>query len=261
MPQHSGADRAKVRRSIAGWTVWLKLPRVLLVGAAIVFAGLLIGYVGTVLFVFPPQRAEVNLTRVPDLVGRTPEEARARAERSKLGYEEVGGIHHGDSARVVLAQEPLSGQLAEPGSPIRVTVNLGPKQRALPNVVGLGRAQAEIVLKQAGYKSELEWVDDDADVGLVVDTEPGPATALALSSTVRVLVSAGSRVVQVPDLVTRSLVEARSSLDRLGLQLGEVTPDSASLAAPGTVLAQVPDAGTRVSRGTPIAVVVAGPSG
>ncbi len=261
MQQRSGADRAKAKRPTAGWTLWLKLPRVLLVGAAVVSTGLLIGYVGTVLFVFPPQRAAVNLTRVPDLVGSTPDEARARAERSKLGYEEVGGIHHEDLAKVVLAQEPLSGQLAEPGSPIRVTVNLGPKQRPLPNVVGLDRAQAEVVLKQAGYKSELEWVDDDADVGLVIDTEPAPSTALALNSTVRVLVSAGSRVVHVPDLVTRSLVEAQGSLDRLGLQLGEVTQDSASLAAPGTVLAQVPEAGTRVSRGTPVTVVVAGPSG
>jgi serine/threonine-protein kinase len=95
---------------------------------------------------------------------------------------------------------------------------------------------------------------------MVVDSDPRPGTPLTLTSTVRLLVSAGSRVVMVPDLMTRSLVEAEESLERLGLRLGDVAQDSASLAAPGTVLAQVPDAGTRVSRGTPIAVVVAGKS-
>ncbi len=63
--------------------------------------------------------------------------------------------------------------------------------------------------------------------------------------------------VLVPDVVTRSLPEARAVLERLGLQLGVVVRDSTSLAAPGTVIAQSPDPGVVVDRATGIVVTVA----
>ncbi len=52
----------------------------------------------------------------------------------------------------------------------------------------------------------------------------------------------------------RSLEEARETLRRLGLQLGEISEDSASLAAPGTVIGQNPPPGTQVARATRVAV-------
>lgn len=260
MPHAFDAESPEMSQPLearASWRLWTTEPRRLaLTSLGVAALGFLIGYLITVVAVFPPQSAGAGLKRVPDLVGRSADEAHSRVERAGLAYAEAG-LYHPDVPGTVVAQEPLGGQMAEPASPVRVTVSLGPKMRPVPDVVGLSHLQAEVALERAGYESELIWVDADADVGEVVGTQPAPGTPLGLPGRVSVLVSAGPRRVRVPDLVTRSLTEAQATLERLGLRLGEVSEDSASLAAPGTVLRQSPQAAVEVARATKVSVSVA----
>ncbi len=252
------AETDPSQRGRAGWRLWVTSPRHLLVtaaGAAVL--GLSLGYLVTVLFVFPPHNVAADLTRVPDVVGRTVDDARQRAEREDLAFEEVLGIHHAQPPGTVVAQEPLAGQMAPRGSPLQVTVSLGPPERPVPDVVGLSREQAETILIQAGFEVEVLRVDASADVGQVVGTRPAPGTPVQLPGGVRLLVSAGASSVRVPDLAMQSLAEAESTLRRLGLRLGEVAEDSASLAAPGTVLRQSPAAGDEAVRGASVSVTLA----
>jgi serine/threonine-protein kinase len=261
MPHDSDVDWAESDASEpgrAGWRLWVTSPRHLVVTTAGAAAlGLFVGYLVTVLFVFPPHNVAADLTRVPDVVGRTVDEARRRTEREDLAFEEALGIHHARPVGTVVAQEPLAGQMAAPGSPLRVTVSLGPPERPVPDVVGLSREQAEMILLQAGFEVDVTRVDASADVGQVVGTRPAPGTPVELPGRVRLLVSAGASTVQVPDLAMQSLTEAEATLRRLGLRLGEVAEDSASLAAPGTVLGQSPLAGDQAARGARVAVTVA----
>ncbi len=231
-----------------------RLPVVL---AGLGVLGLLLGYVAAVLVVFPPQTSSVELVRVPKAVSLEAAQAREVIEGAGLAYAEGGRLYHRSPPGTVIAQEPLAGQMAGPGSDVRVTLSLGPKLSPVPDVVGLSHSQAEVALARAGYESELDWVDADADVGQVVDTRPAPGTPLQLPGTVRLFVSAGARRVRVPNLVTLSLSGAQETLERLGLRLGEVRQDSASLAAPGTVLGQTPASGTVVDRATRVVVTVA----
>jgi serine/threonine-protein kinase len=217
----------------------------------------LLGYLVTVLFVFPPHNVAADLRRVPDVVGRTVEEARRRTEREDLALEEALAIHHAQPLGTVVAQEPLAGQMARPGSALRVTTSLGPPERPVPDVVGLSREQAEMILLQAGFEVEVTRLDASADVGQVVGVRPAPGTPVVPPGGVRLLVSAGPSSVQIPDLSMQSLTEAEATLRRLGLRLGEVVEDSASLAAPGTVLGQSPVAGEQAARGARVSVTVA----
>ncbi|UCF20978.1 MAG: PASTA domain-containing protein [Gemmatimonadota bacterium] len=254
--EHSVGTPALAERP--GAESWLSSPlNVAGVAAAISVAGILIGYVLVVLFVFPSQHTGPDLKRVPDLVGKTREDGRALAERAGLMLDELGGLEHKQPAGTIVAQEPLASQMAEPGTAIRVIVSLGAGQHPLPAVVGMHHEQAEIALAQAGFEIEVTWVDADVDVGQVVGTRPAPGANLALGDSVRILVSSGSRVVQVPDLLERTLVEARATLERLGLEVGDIDEDSATAAAPGTVLNQSPAAGSRVARGTRVLLTVA----
>lgn len=225
--------------------------------AGVMVIGLLLGYVSAALFVFPSKSSSVDLVRVPEVVRLETTEAREAVEAANLVYDEDGGLKHRSPTGTVISQEPLAGQMAEPGSTVSVMVSLGPRPSPVPDVVGLNHSQAELALARAGYASEFDWVDDDADVGQVVDTRPAPGTPLELADTVRLFVSAGARRVMVPNLVTLSLSGARETLERLGLRLGDVRQDSASLAAPGTVLGQTPSSGTVVDRATRVGVTVA----
>lgn len=244
---------------LSGWRARLSKPRSFLASTGVVItAGLVVGYVLAALVLFPAQGSLVVMTEVPQLVGREGAAASRSLERLGLTYLEGAPIHHPEvRMESVVAQDPLAGQMVEPGSTVRVTLSLGPKERPVPDVLGLSRNQAETALQRAGFRTQLALVDAEADVGEVVATEPEPGTPLRLPSTIRMLVSAGPPRVLVPDVVTRSLAETRAVLERLGLQLGVVVRDSTSLAAPGTVIAQSPDPGVVVDRATGIVVTVA----
>lgn len=224
---------------------------------AVALSGLVIGYGVAAVAVFPSGNSGTNLTRVPELVGMSSAEARERIEQAGLVFDEAAALDYPAAAGTVLAQEPLAGQVANPGSTVEVTVSLGPKRRSVPNVLGLGHEQAQSVLARAGYRSELVWVDSDEAVGAVVDTRPAAGTPLEREATVRVVASAGLPRVAVPDLVNLSLSKAQRDLERLGLRLGAVGRDSTSLVAPGTVLGQSPAAGVVVDRATRVKVTVA----
>lgn len=262
MPRDYGGDPSKGRLpSLGRLRRWYRsltaAGRVVIAIIAVVASGLVIGYGVAAVAVFPSGGSAGNLTRVPDLVGRSSAEARERVERVGLVYNEAAGLEHPAAAGTVLAQEPLGGQVSDPGSTVDVTVSQGPRRRPVPNLRGLRHEQAQSVLARAGYRSELVWVDADEYVGAVVDTRPSAGTPLEQEATVQIVVSAGLPRVAVPDLVSLSLAEAQKDLERLGLRLGTVGRDSASLAAPGTILGQSPSPGTVVERATRIRVTVA----
>ncbi len=230
----------------------------LLAAAGVTLVGLLIGYAVDVVVLFPSAGASTELVRVPELVGMAADEARSAVEETGLGYAADGGLHHPRAAAGrVVAQDPLPEQMARRGTEVSVTLSLGPKERSVPDVVGLDHQQARVALERAGFRPELTWVDSESNVGEVVGTRPAPGTGVELPAEVRLLASAGPPRVEVPDLVTRSLPEARSALERLGLRLGTVARDSSSLAAPGTVIAQSPGPGAVVDRSTRVGVTVA----
>ncbi|NIW37322.1 MAG: PASTA domain-containing protein [Gemmatimonadetes bacterium] len=224
---------------------------------ALLLIGFGLGYLITAVLLFPSQSVARGLVRVPDLVGLQAEEARERLERARLGYEEAPGLSHSRPAGTVVAQEPLAGQMARPGAAVDVFLSQGPRERPVPDIIGLAQSQAEIVLSHAGFSSQVIWVDAEADVGQVVGMQPAPGTPAAPSSEVRLIVSAGPRTVNVPDLSGRSLEEARTALERLGLRLGEVTELPDSLAAPGTVRGQSPRPGSVLDRGSAVGVAIA----
>lgn len=239
----------------------LRSPRrAALAALGLAFAGFWIGYAISVLAVFPTEGTPGDLVSVPDLVGRDAEEARSVLEERRLEYVEAEALHHPTApADEVIAQDPLARQLLRRGGSVEVTVSRGSEERPVPDVVGLRETQAIVVLEQSGFRPQLRTVDAEVDVGQVVGVRPEPGDRLRIPAEVVLLVSAGPRVVVVPNLVTRSLAEAGATLERLGLRLGRVVADSTGDAAPGTVLAQNPLPGTTVSRGDSISVAVAAP--
>lgn len=260
MPQDFGGtpSESKKLNALKDWRTWITSPRHL-VGtvAAIALLGFALGYLIVAVAFLPSHDVASGLVRVPDLEGMTAEDAQATVEHARLEYREATGLSHGKPPGTVLAQEPLPGQLASPGSPVEVTISVGSRQRPVPDVVGLHRSQAEIVLGRAGFSTDFIWVDADNDVGQVVGTRPEPGTLLEVSANVRLIVSAGARTPDVPDLAGSSLDEAQAALERLGLRLGDVVERPDSLAAPGTVLGQSPEPGSLVDRGAIVSVIVA----
>jgi beta-lactam-binding protein with PASTA domain/tRNA A-37 threonylcarbamoyl transferase component Bud32 len=195
--------------------------------------------------------------RVPNVVG-LPEATAAQAVQNR-GFEvEVEPRTNPDVERgTVAAQDPRPNTMAEEGSTVTLIVSTGPGEAAVPTVVGMPRREAERAVRDAGFRVDVERVySDEVDEGLVISTSPPEGTSVELGTTVTLRVSRGPEPVQVPAVIGQSEEDARSALEGAGLTV-ETNEQESEDEEPGTVLAQDPEAGAAVRRGSSVTITVA----
>ncbi|MDP4511612.1 protein kinase domain-containing protein [Nonomuraea turcica] len=124
----------------------------------------------------------------------------------------------------------------------------------VPPLAGLDRAKAIKAIKQAGLVAgTVTQVDSPQKIGQVLSSKPASGSAVPKGSTVTLQVSAGLAVPSVVGLQRRA---AESALTGAGLAVGTVTR-ACSDQPNGQVLSTQPQAGKRVTGGTPVALTVA----
>ncbi len=130
----------------------------------------------------------------------------------------------------------------------------------VPQLIGLPYAQA----RKAAQQLKLELINIGEELSeqypqpkTVVWTDPAPGTPVREGSLIRVKLSAGSRMVEVPDVRGLGVAEARSRLEGVGLR---VDPNLRWVRSRevgyGMVINTEPNARERVERGTVITLVV-----
>jgi beta-lactam-binding protein with PASTA domain/predicted Ser/Thr protein kinase len=89
----------------------------------------------------------------------------------------------------VVDQDPPGSTTVEKGSLVTIFVSDGPE--SVPDVVGKTEREARRLLTQAGFKVEVEYVDDETTepTGTVVDQFPGPDQTADKGSTVKIRVT------------------------------------------------------------------------
>jgi serine/threonine-protein kinase len=219
-----------------------------------------VGYWIAVGVLFPPSEdpTDTPFVPMPDFAGLTLAQASDRLAGAGLVPRVQARLRHPTAPpEVVLAQSPLPGQLARPGSEVGLTLSDGPPTRTIPQVDGLATAQAAELLRAMGFEVEIRREASGGRAG-VRGTDPDAGTSLTLPARVVLLVSEGAPIVQVPDLRGRHVDDVQSLLEDAGLQLGAVRyqPDAAE--APGRVISHTPTAGFDVRGGGFVSVLVAG---
>jgi beta-lactam-binding protein with PASTA domain len=134
---------------------------------------------------------------------------------------------------------------------------LGPERSVtVPAVLGMSQREATEKLEAAELKvaKVVEVENADLDYPNAVRTVPEAGQASARNGDVTLYVS-GMDV--LPDLTESSESDARARLDKLGFHTVQVRP-TASAKNEGTVLAMEPRPGSRVLRGKPVSLSVAG---
>ncbi|MFC5382256.1 Stk1 family PASTA domain-containing Ser/Thr kinase [Aquipuribacter nitratireducens] len=192
-----------------------------------------------------------ELFDVPDLRGRSPEEAAAALE--PLGLV-LGGSSGAFSAEVdeglVVGHEPGPGQAVRGGTAVDVVVSRGPQPVAVPDVTGDDADSARRVLEAAGLRlgDTGERYDDAAPAGVVVAQDPAEGQ-LRPGGTVDVTVSLGPEPVAVPDVFELRFADAVAALEEAGF---EVERRGSSIF--GRVVSQDPSAGTPLVPGSTVVV-------
>lgn len=120
----------------------------------------------------------------------------------------------------------------------------------VPEVVGLPRSEAEAVLADSGLTMEIdaeaERHDDAVPLHSVLQQKPVARSLAKRGGVVRVGLSLGPEVVEVPDLGGLELADARVALGSVGLELGRAMTVYALAGSAGTVVEQDPPAGSVV---------------
>ncbi|MCX5057741.1 MULTISPECIES: Stk1 family PASTA domain-containing Ser/Thr kinase [unclassified Streptomyces] len=97
---------------------------------------------------------------------------------------------------------------------------------------------------------------DTVKRGTVISSDPVPGSRVRDNASVTLTLSDGPETVQVPDLESRTLAEARTQLKQHSLDPGMVTREFSDDVPKGSVISTDPEAGTKRHAGSAIALVV-----
>ncbi len=126
----------------------------------------------------------------------------------------------------------------------------------VPALIGLELDAATAALDEAGLEAEVSRrPSDQFEPGIVMDQDPGKDEKVDSGSTVKLVVSSGPEIVEVPNVVLLTQTEATARLDEAGLTV-KVTPREVAGAEPGYVVEQNPAPGTEVSPGDQVEIFV-----
>jgi len=187
------------------------------------------------------------LAVVPELGSLPLDDARQRLESAGLILGTVQGPS-GDPAARISDQVPLPGAAVEAGSAVNVTVTVpGPVLVAVPDLVGRTREEAAALVNRRQLVLRVA-----SGTGRVQRQDPPPGGQVAPGSVVSVTLEAPPTqvLVAVPDVRGRTAGDAEAAVAAAGLVLNATGPPA------GTVQAQDPVPGTRVRRGSAVAVTL-----
>lgn len=123
----------------------------------------------------------------------------------------------------VLAVSEDAGTEVPHHQPVTLTVSGGPAPVTVTQQVGRGRDEAKASLEELGLR--VEFTDDEhsesVPAGTVLRQDPADGTQAHRLDTVRLTVSAGPPIVQVPDVVGMRSAQARQALESAGLRVEE----------------------------------------
>jgi serine/threonine-protein kinase len=130
---------------------------------------------------------------------------------------------------------------------------------SVPDLAGktFAEAKSELGRKKLSLQEKAVEYSDRFERGQIISQEPSAGSKIRVNKAVRVVLSGGSELIDIPPLVGRSLEAAAKLLSVIGLQRGKVSQIHTSRYAAGRIIAQEPaPSGEKVKRMTPLNFLV-----
>jgi serine/threonine-protein kinase len=191
---------------------------------------------------------------VPDTVGKGEDRARDLLGDAGLA---IGPIETRPDDSVpagkVIDQDPNADEFVDPNTEVRLVISEGPPEKAVPPVVGLSRGQAAAELRNAGFQVDPVEEESDEEQGQVLRADPAVGTLVPEGAEITIFYSDGRE--QVPDVVDLQQDDAEQQIRDAGFK-PVVVPSSDTTEPAGTVIQQIPEAGTELEEGQQVTIVV-----
>ena len=202
--------------------------------------------------------------QVPDLTGRTVEDATALAAERGLRVEVDRGQDAFDEkipARRIRGQSPGPLEAVKAGQVVRVSLSLGPRTARAPDLTGLTPRPAALPLVKEGLVEGVVSAARLPGPTGIISQGIAPGTTVAPEVPVDVLVNRGEPDLAwvMPDLIGRDFERVRLAFELRGFRIGGVKAQAYEGASAGTILRQFPLAGYPVTLRDALSFVVASP--
>jgi beta-lactam-binding protein with PASTA domain len=225
--------------------------------AVAIIGGFLIAYLIVAFLIFPSGVIPRDI-RVPNVTGLAFDDAvRRLAERGLRGIKGEERFHAASPKGTVLEQNPSAGSRDVEGASITLAVSIGQQFAKVPTLVGLTRDEAQARLETEGFDlGDVTERPSQTRAGQVIDSRPRAGQDSPIPGTVTIVVSAGPSVVIVPNVVGRSVAQARTILENAGLGVADVrTPEGAAINNENAIVSeQTPGATAQVRAGDQISL-------
>ena len=208
---------------------------------------------GTLIPTSPPQMTSTptptisptptpELVDMPYVIGLTAEDAVMSLDtistKFTVIYEEDYSEEH--EAGKIMKQYPNSGASISKTMTITLTVSSGPEPVKLPNVYNLSLSEAKETLSSKGWNTTVVEYQSSSIVaaGCVISTLPERFEIVEQGSRIVLYVSTGAEKKSVPNLLGKTVDEAKLALTEAGLTAGTVESAYSDTIAAGLVCSQ-----------------------
>jgi len=217
---------------------------------------------------------------VPPVSSLTVDEATVILAPLELGVEVVEEFSEDIPVGVVIRTDPASGENARKGSPVTLIVSKGQERYLIPSdltgqdpkdatsalealtlvisatnevfdeLIPVGKVtDATTTLGAIGLTTETIREDfDDSVAGTILSTDPIPGTTVPKGTVIKVVLSKGPVLVDVPNVVGMDVATATTTLQSAGFQVKTV--NKLTVAILNKVYSQNPAAGSKSPKGS-----------
>lgn len=196
---------------------------------------------------------------VPDLVAISLEDARKKVD--SMGWqiqieEEVFNAKVPEG--IIISQKPAMGEKLPRGGVIYVVISKGSTKAEVPDLTGLSVDEVKNILtaKKLGWIIKDSVYSDTVKKDCVVSQDPAPGEEVAPGKKIQIVISLGSKKVEVPDITGMTKDKAIAELRRRGLQLVVEGQKKDSNVPENQILSQKPAAGQQVDPGSKVSVII-----
>ncbi|MBQ9021221.1 MAG: Stk1 family PASTA domain-containing Ser/Thr kinase [Eggerthellaceae bacterium] len=153
-----------------------------------------------------PDEPEVTTVAIPNLVGKTVDEATRQLSELEL---EVGSVSEVNNDAVdpgkIISSDPEAGKEVEKGSKVNLTVSVGKEKVVVPDLSGKNAEEIKQILADAKLNGQVKDPEysDTVEEGLLIRQDPLPGASVDEGSTVSYILSRGTERIAVQDVYAR----------------------------------------------------------
>jgi len=169
-----------------------------------------------------------TLALLPDVIGLSRDDAIATLQSAGLTVSESlrddDSVPAGSVVGWIVTEQPnlVAGSQVLRGTEVAIVVSGGPVLRAVPNLIGLSEADADIQLIAVQLNSQRndDVFSSDIPIGLIATQEPAAGAQLSRDGIVAYALSKGPETVELPNVIGLALADAQKRLNEVGIYVG-----------------------------------------